>query len=233
MTQPVQRPTSTPIESIYTIVTKSRSTDISPGDSLEIEINASGCGVPDKNKLYMSWSSPDVIDPKNPGRIEVCEVITLSNTTKKYHIKKLEPPTSYPCMKRSITVVFPKIWFVDKPIGTDGLPHSFLEGDYVKDDKDDQPVPPMRLILNTSKDAKPGDYDISFVFTYFDKGRFKQDSKTVPFHVKNRYERNQHWLIPLSIFASLIAVASLGVIPITVLAILLAIVYTFVILFGK
>jgi len=65
---------------------------------------------------------------------------------------------------------------------------------------------PIVLTINTSKKAPPGDYDITFVFTYSDNQNIYQDFKTTPFHISSTWERNQ---LKFQIAAVSIALASL------------------------
>lgn len=57
---------------VYSIVTCNRTPKVNPGEKLEIEIFLSGYGIPEKNKLSIKWSSPYVIDKKNPGFFSYC-----------------------------------------------------------------------------------------------------------------------------------------------------------------
>ncbi len=65
---------------------------------------------------------------------------------------------------------------------------------------------PIILKLNTLPNARPGDYNVTFVFTYTDGQNMFQDSETTQFHVTDRWERNQAWI---QIVAVIIALLSL------------------------
>jgi hypothetical protein len=54
----------------YRLVSRNRTPTVSPGGTVEIEMFLSGYGVPEKNKLHIQWSSPHVIDKKNPGSLK-------------------------------------------------------------------------------------------------------------------------------------------------------------------
>ena len=59
------------MESAYSISVLTSDKVVSPGESLEIEVYLHGYGIPNKNKLQISYSTLEFIDPINPGYIEV------------------------------------------------------------------------------------------------------------------------------------------------------------------
>ena len=67
--------------------------------------------------------------------------------------------------------------------------------------------PPFKFVLNTSKGIKPGNFNITFVFTYCDKQDYYTDYRTIEIHINNWIERNQKII---QITASILAVMALG-----------------------
>lgn len=67
--------------------------------------------------------------------------------------------------------------------------------------------PPVRYVLKTKKDIKPGKYFIEFNFTYHDGKGWKTTTKKAEFHVRNFLERYAVQLGLLGSSAAVVAIA--------------------------
>ena len=157
---------------VHSLVIRNSTPTIKPGDTLEIAVFISGYGIPSKNKLITFWSSPYVIDRDNPGTIEIGGGDPIG----------IDPTGN-------ITVLPSEIFSISTIIKQPpdyGLPlirsETSVSGKF-----------PILLKLNTSKTAPPGDYDITFIFTYGDEQNMSQDYKTTQFHISSWWERAQLW----------------------------------------
>jgi hypothetical protein len=178
---------------VYSLVIRNTTPTIKAGETLEIEVFISGYGIPSKNKLNIFWTSPYVIDPNNPGTIEIGGYKPIG----------LDP-------NGFITVLPSEIFSIStiiKPPPDYGLPlvrsETSLSGKY-----------PILLKLNTSKTAPSGDYDITFVFTYSDNQSMYQSYETTQFHISSLWERNQLWITITAAsiaFVSLIITTTVGI----------------------
>lgn len=80
--------------------------------------------------------------------------------------------------------------------------------------------PPIRLTFSSNENVSPGDYQIHFIFTYFD-GIIMQSSRNADIHVKTWVERNNEYLRKFAIILSIIIVIlSLITMVATVIAVL-------------
>lgn len=72
---------------------------------------------------------------------------------------------------------------------------------------------PLKYNLYTKKKIKPGVYYLEYCFTYFDGNSWRNSSKTIDFKVRNYLERNDVLIGFLAMFASVVAIIGLAVIP--------------------
>jgi hypothetical protein len=166
------------------IVLHNTTPTIQKGETLEIWALISGSGIPEKNKLIISWSSPNVIDKKDPGTIQIGDGDPIG----------IDP-------NGNITIL-PLEFFSNSPIVAAspnfGLP-------LIKSETSLRERQPIILKLNSSKTARSGDYDISFIFTYSDGISMFQDYKTTQFHVSSWWEQNQTWMQILAVIVALLS----------------------------
>jgi hypothetical protein len=166
------------------LIIRNRTPVIEAGDTLEIEVFISGDGIPVKNKLSVSWSSLHVIDRDNPG-------VYVASDNKSVGIDPF-----------GIAIDFGPSHFSYAPESTPpyfGIPQIMSE-------TMSNSIPFLLLKINTTKSAPPGDYDITFVFTYSDNQSIYQDYKTAQFHISSLWERIE---LRLQIGAVSIALVSL------------------------
>lgn len=177
---------------IYSLILRNRNPTVKQGGTVEIEIFLSGYGIPNKNKLVIQWSSPYIIDVKNPGNLTSSIAATGDKVTGE--IKGVVTGKKYLDSHKigiiGMTINLVIGFFMDNP-NFENVPNGLM-GIISEDEWDKEP--PLLLKVNTAKNAPPGDYDITFAFTYSDSQNFYQDHKTVQFHISSWWERNQAWI---------------------------------------
>ena len=191
---------------IYTIIPRSRKTDINPGEKLEIELFLSGYGHPKKNKLHIQWSSPYVVDQDKVGNIVLYRIGEPEIVDGKVNVLRME--SEVPSV--GATLRLDRLYFLQAggQVPECGLPNVAAEGIWAGEGIG-EPAIPIFVSLNTVKDARPRDYSIAFTFTYGDMGDLRQEHEVVPFHVRTKWEKSQRWAIPRTIAAVSIAFISL------------------------
>lgn len=176
----------------YSLTTRNRNPVVDPKKTMQIEVFLSGYGMPEKNKLFIQWSSPDVINQNRPGELVGSIKCAIDPDTGKMwpivgekglETIKLDPVGGVGSLNRG--------YFLDaqREYMDVDLPHVISE--YAPDPLR---APPLLLRLNIDKDAPAGDYEVVFVFTYGKEQELMQDYKSVPFHVTSRWERNQAYV---------------------------------------
>lgn len=179
-------------ESAYSLIIRNRTPTVRPGDKVEIDLFLSGYGIPEKNKLDIKWSSPYIINRENAGFLEWC--ISLGEDTATGKIMPLTGTRFRQSLKITpigIDTNLVQSFFFKNPVTTDSPNFAFAPviSESLWDNN-----PPMYLSLNTANSAPPGDYDITFTFTYGNEQNIFQDQKAARFHVTNWWERNQGWI---------------------------------------
>jgi len=155
--------------------------------------------------LDIKWSSPYVINSKDPGVLTYCIKLATDKVT-----GKSQPVTGKPYLQpcpltpigMDVNLTF--AYFMDNP-RVKGIPSGF---NFIVSENEWDENPPILLSLNTDEHAPSGDYNITFTFTYGDNQKVLQDYKTTQFHVTNWWERSQTWI---QISAVAIALISLMV----------------------
>ena len=179
--------------SVYSLMIRNITPKIKAGDTIQIELFISGYGIPQKNKLIISWSSSYVIDKINAGFY----------TTFNSEPRQIDPA--------GIIYDFPQSNFAISTLGYEpadyGLPFVITERAF-------NGIPPLWLRINTVKTAPSGDYDISFIFTYGDDQNMSQDYKTTQFHVMSNWEKNEQWLTILAVVIAALSLLASAVVSI-------------------
>jgi len=175
-------------EVTYSLVPRNRNPLVHPGQTMEIEIFLSGYGMPEKNKLFIQWSSPSVINQNRPGELVSSIKCALDPTTgemlvitgeKGLETFKLDPVGVVGCINKGHFLVAQREY------------SEFCLG-HVASEYAPKPLQaPLLLRLNIDKDAPAGNYEVVFIFTYGNEHELVQDYKSVPFHITSRWERNQ------------------------------------------
>lgn len=187
----------------YSLILRNTSPIIDPGRTLRVEVYLSGYGTPEKNKLSMNWSIPDVIDDKDPGSVVHCVKATVDTATGKPKPLAGQVYTeSRTIGKNGMEVVLNEGHFLDVP-NLEGLPkHGFSP---VIAESGSGTSPPLLLSLKTAEHAPSGDYDVTFVLTYSSGQSIHQDCKSTQFHVTSWWDRNQAWIALCATLAALAA----------------------------
>lgn len=191
---------------------------------MEIEIFLSGHGMPEKNLLSVKWSSPYVIYEADPGDLK-WSIMCLTDL----NTGEMKPQVGIGVGEMEVAAG--KGFENMVKVGRIGVELNLNRGHFLEVENQAVPEfgmrcvvaervypphyqPPLLLRINTATDARSGDYEVTFVFTYGDKDWWQQDYKGVKFHVTSWLERNR-WL---PITGVIIAFLSLVVTAIAVAA---------------
>jgi len=186
---------------IFTIVAQNRTPSVSPGGNIEIDIFITGYGISQKNKLYISWSAPYVIDKEKPGYLATSfdydpTTQIASRGQAAYKTWDIPPEVTGAEFGFNSLGLFYAVKPVDKPYLFPDLASEHTWDDY----------PPFFLSLKTDSKAPAGDYQVSITLTYGNETDPKQDSKLVQFHIESLWERSE---LPLAIFGGVVALIAL------------------------
>jgi len=192
---------------VYSIVTRNRNPRVHPGGKIEVEVFLSGHGVPEKNKLFVQMSSPYILNQNNVGVVISSIGCASNNVTGELrpvsggqHVQTRElTPTT-------LIAILNKGYFLEIPVEVAGKPSNDWEIGRVMSEYLWDGHPPLLLSINTAKEAPPGDYEITFTFTYGNSQNLLQDYKAVQFHITSWWERHQALIAGIGLF---IALASL------------------------
>ena len=184
-------------EPLYSVVIRPRNYNVKGGDNIEVDIYLTGLGIPDKSKLYILCSSPNVIDTSSPG---------IGTSCIKLSIEKLNG--------KDMKVPVAGEEYVDHhEIDQNGLTFHSLEGLFlpvpkfpvteedqirmheIMAEKNFDGYDPISISLKTLKKAEPGDYEINVTLTYAYQNIIKQACDKVKFHITSWWDRNQRWVV--------------------------------------
>jgi hypothetical protein len=188
---------------VYSLVLRNRTPVINPGDSLGIEIFLSGYGVPKKNKLDVKFSSPYVVNIKNPGTLTAGISVLLNATTGEIIRPITDLPKTYKLDEVGADVTLNYGFFLSMP----DTKFNSNEVDQIVSETEWNGSAPILLTINTSNDAPSGDYDVIFTFTYGDEQLLSQDQKVAHFRITSWWERNEWWITIIGVILAFIAVA--------------------------
>ncbi len=180
---------------IYSIVTRNRTPKVKPGGKVEIEVFLSGYGMPKKNKLNIQYSSPYIINKEDSGNLSsVIAFYNDNNTGEAKPVSGKKYKKGHKLDHIGACVIINKGYFLKVPREPREGEVAKSEINRVMSENSWDNEPPLLLSLNISRDAPPGDYDITFILTYGDEQNLLQDYKSVPFHITSWWERNQGWI---------------------------------------
>lgn len=190
------------IEPQYTLVPINRTPSVDPGDSIVIDLYLSGVGMIQNHKLHLT-NSHIKLQEDRPGSVTTPFVETdsgdlLVGQTAMEH----EKPTQFPLNRTGHTMGLPVTFFFETPDYNSTYPRIFSEVDV-------DSYPPIRIEMNTSAEIAPGDYNLTFVYTYGTEVFSKQDRRSVSIHVNNHREQLEPWPTRLAIAGAVAAVLSL------------------------
>lgn len=187
----------------YTIIPIVQTPKVNPGEEVEIELQISGYGKVERNKLHLTHNQPNVIDENEAGEIsfliggsvdqannELTEFVAGEDALE--NIDDVEENLrdaaySAELTQGGVTIIVNEVGFVDDPdwdlpeIEYD-LPRTVLERTY-------NGLNPVKFKYNISNNANPGDYSIFATFTYYDGENINQSHKEITFHINNKREQ--------------------------------------------
>ena len=179
-------------EPLYSIVPRVRNHDIKGGDNIEVDIYLTGLGIPDKGKIVLILSSPNIIDDSCPGISKSCIKLSQENLNGKDMIvpvcgkKYVEEHELDP---NGFTFHLVKSYFLPLP----NLPAPDTQQIHMPEvmaEKQSDGYDPISISLKTLEKAKAGDYEINVILTYTYQNIIKQASDKVKFHITNWWDRN-------------------------------------------
>lgn len=209
----------TPAYKLVTIVDKP---SIDPGQSVNVNIYITGMGRIEKNKISV-YVPPRLLNEKNPGIIGG----TIGcKTTQEKEVKDIRgiPPNLIHCLNDTCPVfsdyhqpftssggffnarlILRNCNFMAEPtIGeNDAAPVIMAETEHGRGNETER-KPPIYMVLNTAKNASPGDHKIEIVLTYSDGSGWYQDTKEILIHITNPIEQNRYLVTILIAFLGLI-----------------------------
>ena len=194
------------MHSAYAVLPRVRKSRIKPSEQIEVELFITGYGLILKNKIFISFSSPKLIDSSNPGVLDYS-----IKTAKNQETGEIMGPVSGKPYKESR--VYGQIGlfmglsegnFLDVPnrsVNSNIFPQIMTESAWDGDS-------PFLLKLNTSKEVTSGDYEIYIAFTYSDGKETQIDKTKVTIHIQSWVEIHQKKLQWIAIILGSSALAS-------------------------
>lgn len=185
----------------YTIIPMPNEIIVNKGHPASIDLYVSGLGMMKENKILLRIP-PDLLDSKNPGKIEGSIKCRGDNRTN--FESKIE--THWDDIS-SMRIVLNECNFMavkEETVAKTTLrrtPILLSERDNI-DNKSQTIYPPISINLNISEDAPAGDQYIYLVFTYTDGTKWYQDKEKIKIHVNSYYEEHQ---IGVRIFIGVLA----------------------------
>jgi len=195
------------LKASYVLIPKLITPIIDAGEVIEVEIYLSGYGQVAANKLRITISSKQLVNPEVPGTIESSIGIETDKATGKHY-----PITGKSYMQSGkgshrldeigVTIGVIEAYFHDTSgEHTPGLLNQiFAERMY-----DD--VAPFVLKINTKKKVPKGDYTIDMAFTYSDGQEMATDQKAVTVHVTDFVEKHSMLISLAAIIGTIVTVA--------------------------
>lgn len=191
------------MEPEYTTIPLVRTPEINPCDTIKIDLYWSGSGIPEKNRLYVSYN-PDLISEENPGEIRTFVKEAVNENTGKVMVTSGEYRKQVQQVDRPGTHIgLRKTNFYPDP--------DFQEADGIiqprVSERNHDSHAPVELRINTSK-CSPGEYTIPIIFNYVYNEDIKQDRQEASIHVTKWTERHSR---KLELLALVGIVATLGI----------------------
>ncbi|NKE37130.1 hypothetical protein GWG54_15130 [Natronococcus sp. JC468] len=195
----------------YRIIPVLQTSNVDPGESIEIDFFIDAIGDIDSNRLHVSYAYPELFQD---------EIGVASIGFSMDENGRLQPGQESDQMelgRGSNQWQFPS-WFFEgvssenqDPVTLGGktpnqehYPQKVCE--VIEAEKDH---PPIKYQFNIDSDAPPGDYTITCIFTYGKSSRTYSDREDIQIHVNNRRERWEPWPFRIAVMAGGAAVLSL------------------------
>ena len=189
----------------YIVLPRVRTPSVNPGDNIDIELFLTGYGVPQRNKLYIAYSS-QLIDASNPIRIQSSIAVASDGKGEKRALTGTEVLQVNDLDIAGCTMNLNKGYFMDRPqekVPADGIPQ--LTSEVTWDGH-----PPLLLMLRASQRAPAGDYDIHFALSYSDDAGMEISMARAIVHVRDWWERHRGQATVTAIVIALLSLASSG-----------------------
>ncbi|WP_152422028.1 hypothetical protein [Natrialba chahannaoensis] len=199
-------------KSCYNIISVSRTPEISPNGTIEIELYYTGFGYPDKGKIYLNFGG---INPDNEGKIVSSMRIGETNDGSKVvatgedYLHENEFPDDE--ISGFVHLMEPSHFAPAK------IPDSTTIEDVIAPNMGENKHsghPPLVVHIPCSG-LTPGDYKITATLTYADGEKVENSTDFVEVYVQNWVERNQFELrliaVVLGLTGLLFAIASFGI----------------------
>ncbi|MDL5361327.1 hypothetical protein [Halalkalicoccus sp. NIPERK01] len=186
------------MEPEYTIVPHNRTPEIAPGDTIEIDLYLSGGGIPDENRLYLSYNK-GLLDHQNTGEIRTYVKKGTDRATGEIH------PVSGEEFEQSDQIAIPgtHLGFVETLFYEDVHANSTLDDvPPLVAERDHDGHSPAEIRMYT------GDYSISIILNYSFEDVIKQDRQDITVHVTSWVERHRRKLEVIGLFG---IIATIGI----------------------
>jgi hypothetical protein len=198
------------VEPVYSIIARPLSYAIKGGEDIQISVFLTGLGLPDSNKLVLSWASPRIIDSSSAGNATSC-IKTATSRDKEgrrtfYPLVGDEYIETVELEKNGITIFLNHGYFLLVP----GLSAPFEENlsmCSVMAEKVYNNNPPTIICLKTLSNAESGDYEIDVTLTYTYKNVAKQATAKVTIHITSWWDRHQWWILTAGAIITFILVS--------------------------
>lgn len=213
------------MSSAYTLIPVCQDPDVSPGETLIVDLYISGIGDLDKNKLYINFANENLADKADPGEIKIGigpQMIEERLVPTFLDPEDLPSDNIYSVDGFGAIIGLPS-WITSIANQRDSGPKRLGDEDYEEIELQDPEVydpiltetrdgiPPIRLELNIDSNAKPGDYTLVFVLVY-DSGFMNKkyfDRREVQIHVNTLRERWEPYPTGFAVAGAVAAVLSL------------------------
>lgn len=202
---------ATKFDSNYSVIASLKTPNVNPGDEIKISVFISGYGIPNFNKLSIIHTQPNMLNENNVG-----EIVTPILSTDRDELISGKMATWWHKEKTQMdldrvggTIHLIKAAFLPHPTERmDRFDHNTNPLPIIVSEQVHGNIPPIEVTYNVSEDARPGNYDISTIFTYTSNQITKQTKSTVTVHVNNQREQLEPWFTRVAMAG--VAIALLG-----------------------
>lgn len=181
----------------YEVIPVVQDRAVAAGEEVEIDVFFTGAGTVVGNQFDI-FTSDLQLEADDPGGIEISIAIDDENNivTGTDATNDLAIQTDFELSPTGVKFAFSNRFFSPKEETPE---NELLEMSVIEDTHDD--MAPFSATLKTAGNAHPGDYDITFVFTYWSNDVIKKSRRDARIHVKTRREE----LAPLPTYAGISA----------------------------
>jgi hypothetical protein len=218
----------------YALVSRVSNTNVSPGDTVTLDLYITGYGRIESSKLYFSpppfaifdtaqsfltsGLKAESVDPKAATRS--ADGISIAPGTK---VLLTWGERTVPISEAGLTLVLGGMakpgWGISTPFFDENL--STPDGD----DSSNTPSisteilmdhAPISIVLKLLDEVNPGMYAMNFVFTYYNGYMWENSNLQINLTIQNIFQRNERWVSTLGIMAALGSATGIVALGITV-----------------